>query len=283
MSVSSPDNQVIYTGSGTTGPFDFDFKIFVSSELLVQKYTIATETVVDLTETTDYDVTIDQDGTGHIDTVVAVTSAYKLIITRTLPLTQEISYVENDKFPSASHEEGLDRGVMIAQQLQEQIDRCVKVIPGSTSVPSLSDITAAVNDAEAAQAAAEVAQGLAEDAKDDAVAAKNAAEAAAGTFTPASQAEAEAGTENTHYMTALRTAQAIAALAAGKPTELSFTSGDLASSILTITGDKTVVSLRNNTDQEYMPTDIYLSGGNTKIDLTGLTITGTHKVRYFDA
>lgn len=164
MSVSSTDNQVIYTGSGTTGPFDFDFKCFVSSDLLVQKLTIATEAIVDLTETTDYSVTIDEDGTGHIDTVVAVTSAYKLIITRQLPLTQEVSYVENDKFPSSSHEEALDRAAMRDQQLQEQIDRCVKSSPG-VAVPTIESINAAVSAAQAAQTAAELAETNAETAE----------------------------------------------------------------------------------------------------------------------
>jgi hypothetical protein len=125
MSVSSTTNKIIYTGSGTTGPFDFDFVIYLASDLVVEKYTIATGATTTLTITTDYTVTIDPDGTGYVTAVAAVTSAYKLIIRRVLPLTQEIDYVEGDKFPAETHEEGLDRSRMVDQQLQEQIDRAV--------------------------------------------------------------------------------------------------------------------------------------------------------------
>lgn len=159
MSVSSTDNQVIYTGSGTTGPFDFTFRIFETTDLVVQKLTIETEAIVTLTETTDYTVTIDGEVGGDVTLVASLSSAYKLIITRVLPLTQDIDYVENDPFPAESHEEGLDRGVMIDQQLQEQIDRCIIATPG-TDVPTIEDINDAVADAEAAQAAAEAAVAL---------------------------------------------------------------------------------------------------------------------------
>lgn len=208
MSVSTVTNKIIYTGSGTTGPFDFDFKIYVSSDLVVEKYTIATGVTETLTETTDYVVTIDIDGTGYVTTVAAVTSSYKLIIRRVLPVTQEIDYVEGDKFPAETHEEGLDRSRMIDQQLQEQIDRCVKVSTGSTSSPDelIEDINDAVAAAQLAETAAETAQGLAETAQ-------AAAELAAENFSFASQAEAEAGTIETKSMNPLRTAQAIAVLA----------------------------------------------------------------------
>lgn len=185
MSVSSTDNQIIYTGTGSTGPFDFDFRIYASSDLVVELFTIATEVSVELEETTDYTVTIDGDGTGHIDTVESVASTHKLIITRRLPLTQEINYVENDKFPAATHEEGLDRSRMIDQQLQEQIDRCVKVPAGSTlDVDSLvTSVTEAAGAAETAQVLAEAAQAAAEDAQAAAEAAQAAAESAEGTAT----------------------------------------------------------------------------------------------------
>lgn len=86
----------------------------------------------------------------------------------------------------------------------------------STASGHATTATNAKNDAVLAQQAAETAQGLAEDAKDAAVIAQGAAEdaqaaaeAAAGSMTLASQAEAEAGTENTKYLSSLRVAQAI--------------------------------------------------------------------------
>jgi hypothetical protein len=225
MSVTSTDNQVIYTGSGTTGPFDFDFKIFASTDLKVEKYTIATDTSTLLTETTDYTVTIDVDGTGSVTTIAAVTSSFKLVITRELPLTQAVEYEEGDKFPSVSHEEALDRAAMRDQQLQEQIDRCVKVIAGSPTTPDdlIDNLTTLTSDATAAASAAEAAQ--------------TAAEAAAANFEFASQAEAEAGTNQTKSMNPLRTAQAIAALASSVNAKVVSTTYDLSTTgSLAVTG-----------------------------------------------
>jgi len=204
MSVTSTDNQILYTGSGTTGPFDFDFKCFATTDLLVQKLTIATEAIVDLTETTDYSVALDEDGTGAVTLVAVLSSAYKLVITRVLPLTQEVAYVEGDKFPAVTHEEALDRAAMRDQQLQEQIDRCIIANPG-TDVPTIADLNAAVTAAELAETNAEAAEAAA-------VIAQAAAEAAAASLSFASKEEAEAGTINTKGMTPLRTAEAIAAL-----------------------------------------------------------------------
>jgi hypothetical protein len=176
MALSSTTNKVTYTGSGTTGPFDFTFKIFATSEIAVDKYTIATEATETLVETTDYTVTIDGENGGEVNLVATLSSAYKLVIRRVLPLTQEIDYVENDPFPAATHEEALDRAAMRDQQLQEQVDRAVKVPVGSSTDPDglITSLTAAADAAVAAQAAAELAQTGAETAQ-------ALAEAAAGT------------------------------------------------------------------------------------------------------
>jgi hypothetical protein len=74
MSVSSTTNKVTYTGTGTTGPFDFDFPVYVSSDIVVDKYTIATGATTTLTETTDYSVTIDSDNTGSVTIMLRATS-----------------------------------------------------------------------------------------------------------------------------------------------------------------------------------------------------------------
>jgi hypothetical protein len=285
MSVSSTDNQIIYTGSGTTGPFDFDFRVYETSDLLVQKFEIATEITTDLVETTDYTVTLDGDGTGSVTTVLAVTSSYKLIITRQLELTQEITYVENDKFPAETHEEGLDRCRMIDQNLQEQIDRCVKVPAGSAVNPDdlIQDLREAADDAETAAIAAEAAQTAAELAETN-------AEAAASTLTYASQAEAEAGTVDNKMMSPLRTAQAIAAQAGGaSAVELSFTNSNLSTGVLTVTHNKALaagytalVQVVNNSGAVVIPDQINTFAANSfKVDLTSYgTISGTWYCTY---
>jgi hypothetical protein len=207
MAVSNQTNKVVYVGDGGT-VFPYSFKIFASSDLLVQKYTISSGVTTDLTETTDYSVSgVGVEEGGDVTLTDALSSSYKLIITRVLPFTQAVDYVENDPFPAETHEEALDRAAMRDQQLQEQIDRCVKVDSGSGSSPDdlIDDINTAVGSAESSATTAT-------NAKNDAVTAKNAAEAAAENFEFASKAEAEAGVNTTKSMNPLRTAEAIAAL-----------------------------------------------------------------------
>jgi len=179
MTVSSTTSKVIYTGNGSASVFAYPFKIYEDADLVVTKVTISTEAETDLTLTTDYTVSgAGEDGGGNVTLVAGALSAlYKLVIRRVLDLKQETDYVENDPFPAETHEEVADRVVMIAQQLQEQVDRAVLSGVASESTTSLIDLIEAATasaadsaaDAATAQAAAEVAQAGAESAEDTAV------------------------------------------------------------------------------------------------------------------
>jgi len=120
MAVSSTDNKVTYTGNGVATDFPYAFKIFADTELVVEKITISTEVIEVLTLTTDYTVT-----------------GYKLTIRRVLPMTQLTDYVENDSAPAETFEENYDRAIMITQQIQEQVDRCIKIKPYVAGVTTL--------------------------------------------------------------------------------------------------------------------------------------------------
>ena len=164
MTITSTSNKITYTGSGTTGPFTYNFKIFEDTDLEVTKYTIADGTSVTLALTTDYTVTgAGEDAGGTLTLIASLSSSYKLIIRRVLPITQEIDYIANDPFPAASHEEALDRSTMINQQQQEQLDRAVLVPVGTTTDPEdlLAQIEANAAIAEAAADTAEAAVGSA--------------------------------------------------------------------------------------------------------------------------
>lgn len=58
-----------------------------------------------------------------------------LVIARELPLTQDLSLTEYSKLPAKGFENQLDRIVMMLQQLQEEINRCLKVIPTDQRSP----------------------------------------------------------------------------------------------------------------------------------------------------
>jgi len=134
MSISNTTNKVIYQGDGSTTEFPFSFRIFDETDLVVSLYEIATGIETELTLNSDYTVTINGDNGGTVIMVTAPSSSHKLIIKRILPLTQETDYVEGDPFPAESHERALDKLTMITQQLNEQLDRTVKVDITQTSV-----------------------------------------------------------------------------------------------------------------------------------------------------
>jgi hypothetical protein len=118
MTVASTTNRKNYTGNGVLDTYAYDFKVFAKTDLKVYVDEVL------LTVDTDYTVT----GVGVITggNVVFTTPPPlndSIVILRSLPLTQGTDYIEGDPFPADSHEDALDRLVMIAQQFDEAVDR----------------------------------------------------------------------------------------------------------------------------------------------------------------
>ena len=87
--------------------------------------------------TTNYTVTgAGNPAGGSITMGVAPATGETLVIRRVVALTQGIDYTPNDPFPAETHEQGLDRGMMAAQQLDEALDRALSV-PESDTAASL--------------------------------------------------------------------------------------------------------------------------------------------------
>lgn len=128
MSVSNTNNKVIYAMDGATLVYAVPFKFFKNSDLVVKKVLTATGAETTLTITTNYTLTGAGNANGGELTLTAtIDNTYKLVIQRILPLKQEADYVENDPFPAETHEEVADRAVMVDQQQQETLDRCIKI------------------------------------------------------------------------------------------------------------------------------------------------------------
>ena len=129
MTISSTTVKNSYSGNGTLNTFNYTFKIFADADIqVIIRDASATETVKTLT--THYTVT----GAGNANggTIVFTsgnipTSTETVVLRRALPQTQSIDYIANDAFPAESHEEGLDRSMMAIQQLQEEVDRSIKL------------------------------------------------------------------------------------------------------------------------------------------------------------
>src|SRR5210317_1391007 len=129
MTISSTTVKNSYSGNGTLDTFNYTFKIFADADIqVIIRDASATETVKTLT--THYTVTGAGSASGGtiVFTARNIPSATEtVVIRRASPQTQAIDYIANDPFPAESHEEGLDRSMMAIQQLQEEVDRSIKL------------------------------------------------------------------------------------------------------------------------------------------------------------
>jgi len=130
MTVSSTTVKNSYSGNGSTTQFAYGFKIFADSDLIVIIRTDSTGAETVKTLTTHYTVAGAGDASGGSITFTSgntPASGQTVVIIREVPQTQAIDYIANDPFPAESHEEGLDRATMTTQQVQEELDRSIKL------------------------------------------------------------------------------------------------------------------------------------------------------------
>ena len=129
MTISSTTVKNSYSGDGSTDQFNYTFKIFADSDLqVIIRSAAGTETVK--TITTHYTVAGAGNANGGSITFTSgniPTSTETVVLRRAVPQTQAIDYIANDPFPAESHEEGLDRATMTTQQIQEELDRSIKL------------------------------------------------------------------------------------------------------------------------------------------------------------
>jgi hypothetical protein len=237
-------NRTDATGNGSTNDYDYTFRILNEAHLLVTVRHPTTGVETTLTLTTDYTVDgVGDVGGGQIALVAGkawmtagnLTTDWHITIRGVEPLAQETDIRNQGDYYPEGIEDQFDYQMRIAQQQQDELDRSVKLPETVTAsgfdttlpadIASNPDATIVVNSAgtglemgptsgdisgaQSAATAAIAAQGAAEDAQAAAEIAQAAAEAAASSMVLASQAEAEAGTENTKYLSSLRTKQAI--------------------------------------------------------------------------
>jgi hypothetical protein len=128
MTIASATSKLQYNCNGSITEFSFPHKIFESSDLEVYLLD-ADGNETQLTETTDYSVDYasgyDFTNGALIITEETYASGNKLTIKRVIPMTQETDLNENDNLPSDTLENSLDRAVMLAQQIAEELSRAI--------------------------------------------------------------------------------------------------------------------------------------------------------------
>jgi len=208
MTISSLNVKNSYNADGSTTSFAYTFPIHSTAELkVILRAANGTETIQTLT--THYSIVDNGASGGQVNFVSAPASGIAVVLLRDTNLTQETDYIANDPFPAETHEAALDKLTLQQQELQEELDRALKISRSNdiasseivqtattragkllgfdssgnldTSLDASSiatNATAAANSATAAaasEAAAQTAQAAAESAK-------NAAEVALDTF-----------------------------------------------------------------------------------------------------
>ena len=138
MTLSTSLRRNDYTGNGAVDTYAYSFKVSDDDDLTVMVRNPSTDVVTTLTKTTDY--TVSGVGLAAGGNIALVNSAqawldgdgdlltgWKLTILGSAPNLQSTSIRNQSTFYPSTHEEAFDYFVMLIQQLQEQINRCVKV------------------------------------------------------------------------------------------------------------------------------------------------------------
>lgn len=198
MSVTETYEPVLLETDGSETDFDFDFSVFDDTDVVVAL--VDPDTLVATAQTlgVDYTVTLNTSTVGG--TVVfgtAPADGQLVSIRRDIPTTQGTDIPSGGLFRESQIENALDKAILLIQQLEESISRALLQNPYTTALGL---------ELPAPEAGTVLGWNDAEDAFENKTLVDLAAVALA------SQAQAEAGVNNTVYMSALRTKQAIDAL-----------------------------------------------------------------------
>ena len=130
MTISSTTTKNSYSGNGSATAFNYTFFIPTNTDIqVIVRSSTGTETVKsEGTGSTNYSISgVGSASGGTVTFVTAPTASETVVLRRNTAKTQATDYVANDPFPAESHESALDKLTIIGQDLQEQIDRSIKL------------------------------------------------------------------------------------------------------------------------------------------------------------
>ena len=144
MTISTTTIKNSYSGNGVLTVFAYTFKIATTADIeVIIRSSTGTETVKDLT--THYSVSgAGSASGGNVTMGTPPATGETLVIRRSTTQTQAVDLVENDPFTADSVEGAFDKNLSIAQELQEQIDRSLKISRTNT-MTSTEFTTSAAN------------------------------------------------------------------------------------------------------------------------------------------
>lgn len=116
MTVASEINHNQYVGNGVTTSFDYGFRIFKNSHLLVQVSDLD-EIVTTLVLNTDYTVTGVGSSGGKVVLTAPLSTGWGISIDRNLPIVQETDLRNQGTFYAETHEDAFDYLTMLIQRV----------------------------------------------------------------------------------------------------------------------------------------------------------------------
>ena len=142
MTISTTNIKNSYAGNSNTSVFQYTFKILANTELqVIIRASSGTETVKTLT--THYTVSGVGNASGGNVTFTSgniPATGETVVIRRVTAQTQNLDLVENDPFSAETVESAFDKLTSINQELQEQLDRSIKVSrTTSITTPEITD------------------------------------------------------------------------------------------------------------------------------------------------
>ena len=139
MTVESILSSVKYVADGVTAEFSVPYVFFTNKDGSAQLAVYVSSQYFPCDEGTDYSVIYNNNG-GIIKFATAPEQGVIVAIIRQIPPIQDMQFMEGGKFPATAFERALDYQMMLIQQLDEKISRCLELSPtDSESSKSIKD------------------------------------------------------------------------------------------------------------------------------------------------
>lgn len=138
MTVQTTTRTITHVADGVQVTFSYNFLVYEATHLFAYD--------TDGNEVTGFSVVGLGDPVGGSVTFQTAPAAPTITLVRDVPFTQLIAYIQDDPFPSKTHERGLDLLTMMAQQLDEELTRNLlyRITDSPTeaqrTLPLLSDV-----------------------------------------------------------------------------------------------------------------------------------------------
>ena len=134
MTISTTIIKNSYNGDNSQVVFPYSFKVAqaVDMQVIVRSAT-GVETVKVFGSDQDYTISGLNSATGgNVTMNVAPSATETILLRRATVQTQPVDLVENDPFSAETVESAFDRSIAIVQELQEEVNRSIKLSPTNT-------------------------------------------------------------------------------------------------------------------------------------------------------